>query len=113
MKRVTTGVSRTVFLIGRWAVKVPCARYGWEFWLKGLLANITERRTWGWARNPKLCPIIFADPFGLVVVMPRVEVADSLCGMTMQRLASELGVEAKPDSFGYLSGRLVAIDYGN
>ncbi len=43
VERVTTGVTRTVFLCGRLAFKLPCMRYGWRLFLQGLLANMQER----------------------------------------------------------------------
>jgi hypothetical protein len=65
------GVFRRVILIGRFVVKVPrvraglsgrrCNRWGREMWR-------TWRAVFGWEN---LCPITFADPLGLVVVMPR------------------------------------------
>lgn len=117
MKRVTTGISRTVFLVGRYAIKVPCGRYGWSKWLRGLLANLQERQ-FGRAGYAGLCPVLFADPIGLVVVMPRAEIlTGALFDAEYERFINRddyvLPVENKPDSFGFLNGELVAVDYGN
>jgi hypothetical protein len=119
--RVTLGITRTVFLIGKYAIKVPCGRYGWQKWLRGLLANLQERE-WSKANYPELCPVLFSDPFGVVVVMPRAEILDRPLTpgeyhAMFEDIYPERGYripsENKPDSFGYLNGRLVAVDYGN
>lgn len=67
-----TGIMREVFLIGRWAVKVPKLTRGWRNFLQGLLANMQEREL---SRRgyPQLCPVVFSIPGGWLVVMPRVE----------------------------------------
>lgn len=112
------GITRTVILTRRWAIKLPNMRYGWEHFLRGLLANMQERefgRT-GW---PGFCPVTFSLPGGWLVVMPRVRMmtpgeferfdADMFC----ERGDYVIPAEAKWDSFGYLNGRIVAIDYGS
>lgn len=121
IRRITAGITRTVFLVGNVAIKVPCARYGWEKWLRGLLANMQER-AWAKANYPELCPILFSDPLGFVVIMPRCDIlARPLTPMEYHRFFEDIypqrgyriPSENKPDSFGYLNGRLVAVDYGN
>lgn len=60
-----------------------------------------------------LCPIYYADPFGLMVVMPRVvqpvpqEQVDA-----MPDYYPNITSETKHDDFGMLGGNIVAIDYG-
>lgn len=115
--RVTEGISRTVFLVGPYAIKVPCGRYGWEKWLRGLLANMQERRfgRLGWEG---VCPVLLADPLGLVVVMPRCRpvpgyFTDSYYERLINRGDYRIPAENKPDSWGILNGKTVAVDYGN
>lgn len=119
--RVTLGISRTVFLVGGYAIKVPCGRYGWAKWLRGLLANLQERQ-WSRFGYPELCPVLFADPLGLVVIMPRAEILTrqldpreymEFFGEIYPKRGYRIPSENKPDSFGYVNGRLVAVDYGN
>ena len=45
--------------------------------------------------------------------MPRARVLDEPLSEQEFKPFAELPVENKPDSFGYLNGWLVAIDYGN
>jgi hypothetical protein len=123
MKRITCGISRTVFLVGKYAIKVPCGRYGWKGWLKGLLANLKERELIKYG-FPQFCPILWSDPLGLVVIMPRCRILTEEEAMdTMQYhdffrstfpvFNHWIPTENKADSFGYLGDKLVAVDYGN
>lgn len=112
------GISRTVLLVGRHAVKIPVLRYGWKKFLQGLLANMQEREfsKAGW---PELCPVKFSLPGGFLLVMPRVQVMTDeefdrfdYVGFVFKE-DRKIPVEPKSDSFGWLNGCVVAIDYGN
>ncbi len=123
----TRGISRTVFLCGKYAIKVPSARSGWVGFLKGLMANMQERRLSLMLRQfPQYCPVRWADPWGFVVIMPRVTILDgdgpAMDGLayhdffrdTFEVMGNWIPTENKADSFGHLpDGRLVAVDYGN
>ena len=112
------GVTRVVLLVGPLAMKFPNPG-GWVRFLQGLLANIQEN---GWHRStPMLCPVLFHLPGGLLVVMRRCEpLADWEHGrmkawydrLTAETYVGEDMVEPKTCSFGWLKGRLVAVDYG-
>ena len=114
---VSYGCTRRVLLIGRYAVKVPDITE-WRMFLRGLLANMQE--VWlyklGW---PELCPVVFSIPGGFLIVMRRARVLsdDEFLDLDMkqwvQRGRYTIPAELKSNSFGYLDGRLVAIDYGN
>jgi hypothetical protein len=69
------------------------------------------RLIFGWEN---LCPIIFSDPLGLVVVMPR-----AMQPVTFQDVIKatpdyypDITSETKPEDFGRLGSRVVALDYG-
>ncbi len=123
MRVITSGATRTVLLTRRWAIKVPGAwaahpRLWWKSLLTGLLANIQEAtfsRT-GW---PELCPVRFALPGGFLIIMPRAaELSRSEWdGFDPQAFSNRpdyvVPVEGKLNSFGRLSGRVVAVDYGS
>lgn len=110
------GCTRHVLLVGRWAVKVP-ALWSWKLFLCGLLANMQERTfaACGW---PELCPVVWSIPGGWVVVMRRARVltdaefaafdAPTFCQCEDRLVPAEL----KANSFGWLDGRIVAVDYG-
>lgn len=107
MIAVSRGASRTVLLVGRWAVKIPRLRAGWRALLCGLLSNMAERDRWRAGPRDGLCPVLWALPGGLCVVMPRVEMA----GAAQEGLAHLTGYDHKASSYGYHRGELVAVDY--
>lgn len=119
MKWERKGSSREVVLIGQWAIKFP-KLYSWETFLWGLLANMQEiqfsKLNW-----PELCPIIWYIPGGFLVVMPRCKILirNDFCEEKINEIFTNaklhnrcLPVEMKPDSWGFLNGRLIAVDYG-
>jgi hypothetical protein len=112
------GITREVFLVGRWAIKLPRVVYGWRMFLWGLLANMQERdfsRT-GW---PELCPVVWSIPGGWVVVMRRArpltpsEWSDFRPYDFCNNGDRIIPAETKYDSFGVLNGQVVAVDYGS
>lgn len=119
MKIDRTGCTRIVILTRRYAIKLPNCLDGWpRLFYQGLLANLQEASfsSAGW---PELCPVVFALPWGFGVVMPRCQLLtdDEFLALGMPSWV-ECGdyvvpVEAKSNSFGWLNGRVVAIDYGN
>lgn len=117
ISRNTRGITRTVFLVGRYAIKVPSWRMGWRFFLRGLLANMQERE-FGRAGWDGLCPVLYGNRYGFVIVMPRADpierdMTDVEYDDLLARREYELPVERKTDSFGMLNGQIVAVDYGN
>ncbi|QSA96603.1 hypothetical protein [Methylococcus sp. EFPC2] len=113
---VELGATRAVLLVGRMAIKVPRLST-WRTFLNGLLANMQEREFWR-TRWAELCPVLFSLPGGWLVVMPRAKPltdADWCAFDTeefIERSDGVIPVEEKQDSFGWLNGRIVAIDYG-
>lgn len=123
---VRRGITRTVWLVGRWAVKVPSLRaYGggtrgrlWSV-ARGLLANQCEAE---WYENappddrPRLCPVLRSWFGGFVNVYPRCrpvhvdENEDPLDGAELFTLGIDPG-DNKYDNFGWLGTRLVRMDY--
>lgn len=111
------GATRLVLLTKKYAFKLPNPS-GWKSFLWGLLSNLQEadlgRRGW-----EELCPVLFSLPGGFLVVMPRAEVCSEATmpdEETLRKLTSQpdrcVPAEWKADSWGYLEGRLVAIDFG-
>jgi hypothetical protein len=115
--KVRRGISRTVLLVGRYAVKVPSLRghcvggvrgrmAGFAY---GLLHNQSEA-TWhtfeGW--DGKVAPVLHSWLGGLVNVYPR-------CGPPPEdAVLFELDPcpgDIKLDNYGVLNGVLVRVDY--
>lgn len=111
MKLNRRGITRDVFLIGRYAIKVPTPRYGLWSLARGLLANQSEA-AWTTDGNSNICPVLWSF-YGIVNIYPRCDqsnvsqdVADALDG--------PLGCpppDRKPENIGRLDGKLVWLDY--
>ena len=108
------GMYRVVFLIGNKAIKFPRPKN----FTQGMRCNRWEREIWkrwrpmfGWAN---LCPIKFADPFGLVVVMSRAEQPVTFDEVKAATTDDYPGVmmETKQENFGRLAGKVLVLDYG-
>jgi hypothetical protein len=69
------------------------------------------RLKYGWEN---LCPILCADPFGLFVVMRRAAqpVTREEKDAADPDYYPGITAESKPDDYGRLDGRIVAVDYG-
>ena len=68
------GASRLVFLVGGVALKFPCIKRKsvltrWGQVQQGRNCNRAERAAWRAGKFPHLCPILWADRFGWIVVM--------------------------------------------
>lgn len=121
MKWVKDGATRYVLLTKKRAIKLPRPTT-WRSFLSGLLANNQElvfSRAFS-NRDDRLCPVQFWLPLGIVIVMPRAVPLTRLEFEARYRQIAELcrpgeyevPAEMKPSSFGWLDGRIVAIDYG-
>jgi hypothetical protein len=116
---VAWGATRMVLLTRRWAIKLPRPTE-WRLFLHGLLANMQERMFWT-MRDDRMCPVHFSLPGGWLVVMPFARPltdeewaafdADKFC--VGNEDDAMVPAENKRDSFGVLSGRVVAVDYGS
>lgn len=116
MKLINTGVTRHVFLIGNYAVKIPRLNYGYRLFLLGLLANHQEHQ-FSSMKGELICPVIFYLPFGFLSIMPR-------CRLITEKEYSQLDLTlydnipceksiGKYDSYGWLNNKIVALDYGS
>lgn len=112
---VRRGITRTVFLAGRWAVKVPSVRAHndglrgvlWS-WTRGVQANLSEL---DWSGSPGVCPVVWSLA-GLVNVYPRCEpVTEELTDEEYEAIGLLGPTDRKPHNVGLLNGRLVWIDY--
>lgn len=125
MKYLKTGATRRVLLIGRHAFKIPFAWPGtgnafrWVFrrFRDGLFANCCEMVYSGMEFSGNgvafVCnPVVFSLPRGLLVVQRRALPIDDDTFDILEEACAWSPVEYKPDSFGFVDGKLVAVDYG-
>lgn len=60
-----------------------------------------------------LCPVVLADPAGFLVVMSRAQQPVEFAELsTLPDAYPSITAELKPQDYGHLFGRLVAVDYG-
>lgn len=123
------GRTRSVFLIGNLAFKVPYLK-SWKWFVRGLLDSMfeVEHRH---EHPTALLPILFHIPGGWLNVFPRCEVftddKDPALVAYFEQLLDDYEIRndrkayetlqvievAEPQNFGYYQGRVVATDYGN
>ena len=118
IKWYTVGTTRLTVCVGRYAFKFARSQRGRD-------GNRRERLEWHRAtleRREMLCPIVWAAPYGLLNVMPRA--VPLTREDQLRRLANDdfpdwdympcgpgEPFEYKESDWGYLDGRLVALDY--
>lgn len=102
------GVTRTVFVGRRWALKVPTVHYRRNF-VRGWLANRSEWRQR--KRRDVARPV--ATLFHFVLVMPAAKVtgADAAHIWPYEPWVDRAGDDAKPCSWGWFGDRWLLIDY--
>jgi hypothetical protein len=113
---IKRGATRIVFLVGKYAIKIPNVSY-WRTFLYGLLGNMQEV-AFSTLRSEKLCPVVFSFPGGFLLIMPRAEPISQEEFEAIEPTVwnEEDGFvvpgEHKWDSYGRLNGRIVRVDYG-
>lgn len=124
MLTVHWGTTRLVVVCGGIAVKFPRGS-------EGVDSNLREGRRWQRhrehsTRGQHLCPVLWCDPNGAVLIMPAAEpvAVDRKPHNEIERLykngwwdyggPSDEGdpTEYKSQDWGIFEGRLVAVDYG-
>lgn len=116
---VRTGITRTVILVGRYAVKVPSLRGGSSgdrlaSFCDGILANKAER-TWHdyepW--RGRVAPVLRSWAGGIIQVYPR---CDPLPAGRWEEASDVPWLDPDPgdhkaENLGLLNGRVVFVDY--
>lgn len=119
MKIVRCGISRTVILTRRHAIKFPTLRGGTTSDFRGRLAGIAHgvlanQSEYHWTTYEpwagKIAPVQRSWLGGLIQIYPRCEpLADDDRG-PLPKLDPCPG-DIKPDNYGRLNGRVVRVDY--
>jgi hypothetical protein len=118
VRLIRTGITRTVLLTRRYAIKVPSLRGGsasggsrarLASFARGVLANHSEFQ---WSSYEPwqglVAPVLHSWLAGVVQVYPRCGSLPD--GVRVPPLVPDPG-DAKPDNFGVLDGRYVRVDY--
>lgn len=108
------GITRTVFVTRRWAIKVPSLRsykrnVRGSLWsiTRGIQANLSEA---DWSDSPGVCPVRWSL-LGLINVYPRCELLPPDADVDYDAIGALFPSDKKPENVGKLDGRLVWIDY--
>lgn len=123
------GRTRSVLLIGNYAVKFPYLK-SWKPFLRGLLDNMFEAHHAD-SENFYLMPVLFSCPGGFFNVMPRAKrvLSDKGC-IDLRYYLTLLYRRCKkydpsackaidiievwvPENYGVYDGRVVCLDYGH
>lgn len=130
MLELRRGITRTVILTRRHAIKVPSLRSHGDgltglLWsvCRGVLANQAEAQWWRHAvpdQRPFLCPVLRTWIGGVINVYPRCAPMRVPRGVALAMLRREFRPlpmlmpqpgDNKPDNYGWLGERLVVLDY--
>lgn len=109
--KIDSGLTRTVLLTDSVAIKFPNIRFGWKFFLMGMVANLQEKhiyKNYNFHYNC-LCPVIFSF-FGLFLIMKRVDKYVESDEEIISLL--EFGFDRNIENYGYIKNKLVIFDYG-
>jgi hypothetical protein len=108
------GTTRLTICFGPFALKLARGR-------QGLICNRFEADVWKLApefRRAMLCPVLWKLPFGIGLLMPRAVPLTESEHATMKQpdwdyVPPDIGhpFEPKASDWGWLKGRLVALDY--
>lgn len=113
--RIERGITRTVWLIGPLAIKLPSLRYAGTFFLKGCLCNLEE--AWKWhdtkgkpVLHNMLCPVLWCGWFGLFLVMRRAKPL-TMCHRVEEWKFEKVTTDTKRENFGLIDDEVVCVDY--
>lgn len=112
--QVHRGITRTVLVVGRWAVKFPSLRaYDrgargvlWSV-TRGIQANLSELE---WSGSPGVCPVRWSLA-GVVNVYPRADRLPDGAHIDWDRIGFLGPVDRKEPNVGRLNGQPVMIDF--
>ena len=114
---IKKGDSRVYLFLGNYVWKFPNIFKGWSSFLRAMIENLNERKLINGGWNC-LCPIVFSDILGLLVIMKRAEsisaetyvdykLSNYLIDQHLQNYVAD-----KVSSFGLYKGRIVVVSYG-
>lgn len=113
--KIHRGITRTVLLAGRWAVKVPSLRTHsdgvrgvmWSL-CRGISANLSECQ---WSGSPGVCPVRWSLLAGVVNVYPRCAPVDPDHVIDWEGIGFLAPTDRKHQNVGWFHGHIVMVDY--
>lgn len=116
---VSSGISRNVFLVGKWAIKIPSLRNGGIYFLYGLLGNMLEARRYRTVYELFPCDtyhlgrVIYCAPLGVFLVMQRYNKITGKEKLIPFPKSLFKEVDNKSDNFATDGKYTILVDYGN
>lgn len=114
------GVTRIVIVLKTVVIKIPNFTYQWDHFLKGIIGNIHESKTWKYnsgklesGSSHLLCPVLWCSWGGWILIMKK---ADLLTIEQWDNLSIDEHKRFFPgddtlSNYGRLNGQVVKIDY--
>lgn len=122
MRITLKGVTRIVIILKKVVIKIPNFTCQWDHFLKGLIGNIHESKTWRYnsgkyesGTSHLLCPVLWCSWGGWILVMKRaVPLTQDLWETTfIPEHKRHYPGDDTLSNYGYLNGCLVKIDYAD
>lgn len=113
---IKQGITRIVFIFKNYVIKIPNYRYGYQYILKGLLANLQEKNLWNFhkGKTDKLCPVLYCSPFCLFLIMPKAEKVGEveITKEVAKNYFKDYPLDYGKRNFGLYNGKIILLDYG-
>jgi hypothetical protein len=125
MKINRKGVTRIVFVFKTFVVKIPNFTCQWNHFLKGIIGNIEESKTWEYnsgeyenGNSYLLCPVLWCSWGGWVLVMKRAETFtyeewEAMIDTDIREHKKHFSGDDTMSNYGMIDGRIVKIDYAD
>lgn len=120
MKVNLKGITRIVLELDEVVIKIPNFTCQWNHFLKGLIANMEEDKTWKYnsgkyekGHSHLLCPVLFCSWGGWFLIMKKAIVCDSESQIDCTEHIKYFKGDDKPHNYGMIAKNLVKIDYGD
>lgn len=123
MITIRSGTSRSVIIFEKYVIKFPILRYGWKYFIQGILANINEGECY-YNNRPEytdtnvqsyLCDIIWYSKSGLVLIMKKASVLSESKYIEFEKVIDEIEShfpgDRKAENYGIIENRIVKLDY--
>lgn len=113
---VKFGTTRMVFLLGKYAIKIPKINT-WKFFIKGILANLDEKMWYShspenWQK--KMTPSLYCLFGGLILIAYKAkEITEEQYNQIDKKYYDPLPFDNKIENFGEFENRIVLVDYAD
>lgn len=117
------GVTRIVVEFNSVVIKIPNFTYSWNHFLKGLIGNMEEGKTWKWNSGKYekgfsylLCPVLWFSWGGWILIMRKVDETvneNNYHIWNCEEHKKHFKGDDTAGNYGFLNGKLVKLDYAD